>query len=323
MTQTIKIGVLGCANIASRSILPALSKNERFHIDAIASRSMDKAVLLAKQYHAKPLGNYDELLERDIDAVYIPLPNSLHFEWINKALQKGVHVWVEKSLGVTYQEVEYLNMLAKERNLVLLENFQFRFHSQNQYAKDMLNNGELGEMRCFRSSFCFPPFTDRQNIRYNKELGGGALLDAGAYTLKATQFILGNGMNVSASKLIYDNEKKVDIYGGAFLTGTGSLFSEVCFGFDNYYQCNYEILGSKGKLVVERAFTAPPGYSPKITIEINGDRREMLLPPDDHFTNISNHFADLIECKVPNTEYDDNMEQAKLIQQVYQYAAKK
>ena len=317
MSNKINIGVLGCADIAERLMIPSIvGLNQYFNLVGIASRNKDKAIKFAENFNTKAYDGYDELLNDPLlDAVYIPLPNALHTEWIEKALCSEVHVIVEKSLGCDYDEVLKINELAKSRSLVLLENFQFRFHSQLAFIKNMLEEGIIGELRCMRSSFGFPPFPDENNIRYKKELGGGALLDVGAYPLKLSQIILGYDLEIKASTLVYDKGKGVDIWGGAFLKQTnGVLFSEIAFGFDNYYQCNIELWGSKGKIYSNRIFTAPIGYEPVIELETAVGKETIKIPADQHFRNILIHFYDLIISKNGlENEYLQNINQAKLI----------
>ncbi|MDP1812034.1 MAG: Gfo/Idh/MocA family oxidoreductase [Sediminibacterium sp.] len=317
MSNKINIGVLGCADIAERLMIPSIvGLNQYFNLVGIASRNKDKAIKFAENFNTKAYDGYDELLNDPLlDAVYIPLPNALHTEWIEKALCSEVHVIVEKSLGCDYDEVLKINELAKSRSLVLLENFQFRFHSQLAFIKNMLEEGIIGELRCMRSSFGFPPFPDENNIRYKKELGGGALLDVGAYPLKLSQIILGYDLEIKASTLVYDKGKGVDIWGGAFLKQTnGVLFSEIAFGFDNYYQCNIELWGSKGKIYSNRIFTAPIGYEPVIELETAAGKETIKIPADQHFRNILIHFYDLIISKNGlENEYLQNINQAKLI----------
>jgi predicted dehydrogenase len=123
-----------------------------------------------------------------------------------------------------------------------------------------VDGGQIGELRCVRASFGFPPFPDAGNIRYQPELGGGALLDVGAYPIKISQILLGENLSVTAAKTFVDSEKCVDIWGGGFLSqNDGPLFSEIAFGFDHHYQCGIELWGSRGKLTANRLFTAPPG----------------------------------------------------------------
>ena len=165
MTKKINIGVIGCANIADKYVLPALLQSANFNIVGIASRNKEKADDFAVKYRTKGYHSYENLLENPLlQAVYIPLPNSMHYEWISKSLEIGLHVLVEKSMACSYPDVLKLNNLAKEKNLVLIENFQFRFHSQLKYIKNLVDDGALGELRSLRSSFGFPPFQDKKNI---------------------------------------------------------------------------------------------------------------------------------------------------------------
>ena len=236
MGNILQIGILGCSSFAMRSMIPAIKNMpEQFNLIAIASRTEEKSKVCANKMGIKQsFDSYDKLLNFDcLDAVYIPLPNSLHFRWVEKALERGLHVLVEKSMACSLEEVKYLNELSLKSNLVLVENFQFRFHKQLAVIQKMVSDGVIGTLRCVRSSFGFPPFPDVSNIRYKKELGGGALFDVGAYPIKIAQIFLGHDIEVSAASLCFDNQKEVDIWGGAYLNQKkGSLFAEIAFGFD-------------------------------------------------------------------------------------------
>ena len=320
MIRKINIGVLGCANIAERYMIPAINAlNPYYNLIGIASRSQDKAIELAKKFNTKSYNGYDDLLNEPLlEAVYIPLPNALHGQWIEAALDLGLHVIVEKSLACSYEEVSRLNEIANKKSLALVENFQFRFHSQLNFIQRMLKEGTIGELRCMRSSFGFPPFPDEDNIRYQKELGGGALLDVGAYPIKLSQIILGENLEVSSANLVYDTNKGVDIWGGAYLKqSNGILFSEIAFGFDHYYQCNLELWGSKGKIYTNRIFTAHPDYEPVIELETVAGKEIIKLPADNHFKNMFIHFYNLVTSKsgVEN-EYVQNTNQARLVSEI-------
>ena len=201
MSNLINIGVLSTASIAKRHIIPAIkSLSYNFHLSGIASRSFDNAKILASKFETIAFDGYENLIKNNkIDAVYIPLPNALHFEWVKKALLNKKHVLVEKSLGCSFEEVNELVNVSIQNNLVLIENFQFRFHPQLNTIKEILKLGKIGNIRSFRASFGFPPFENDSNIRYSANLGGGALLDAGAYTTKVSQIFLGNNLIVKAA----------------------------------------------------------------------------------------------------------------------------
>ena len=320
MQNIINIGVLGCANIAKRSLIPAiLDLKEEYCLKGVASRSGETAKACAEQFATESYTGYEELLNSgNLDAVYIPLPNALHTEWIEKALNRNIHVLVEKSLSCSFEDAQRLNQLAKEKHLVLVENFQFRFHRQLLIIKELVAEGRIGEPRCVRSSFGFPPFPDNNNIRYQKHLGGGALLDAGAYPVKIAQMFLGNEIKVKASSLYLDPACNVDIWGGAYLQqSNGPLFAELAFGFDHYYQCTLELWGSKGKLMATRIFTAPPGFSPEILLETADGREVISVEPDNHFRNMLMYLHRLITTgKDFDAEYEQNVVQARLLEEV-------
>jgi NDP-hexose-3-ketoreductase len=319
----LRVGILGCANIAVRSLAPAFQEHKSFKLIAFAGRDINKTTETAKKFNCESLASYQDLIDRnDIDLVYIPLPNALHYEWVIKALKSGKHVLCEKSLGCNYEEVQSMVFEARRKDKLLIENFQFRFHSQHKFVKKMIIDGEIGEIRSFRSSFGFPPFPSKENIRYNKELGGGALLDAGAYTIKATQFILGEGFDVKAASLNVSKEMNVDIFGGLFMQNSNGQFAELSFGFDNYYQCNYEVWGSKGKITATRAFTASPGFEPKVIVEKQGINDVISLPADDHFSNLLTHIFNCVETNNFENENLQNLQQAINIEKVAKLSEK-
>lgn len=320
MTKKINIGILGCANIADRYMIPTINAlNQYYNLIGIASRSETNATEFAHKHNTKSYSGYAELLKEPLlEAIYIPLPNALHAEWIEIALDLGLHVLVEKSMACSYEEVCRLNEIAKIKSLALIENFQFRFHSQLNFIKKIIKDGAIGELRCMRSSFGFPPFPNENNIRYKKELGGGSLLDAGAYPIKLSQIFLGNDLEVKAANLVFDLNKSVDIYGGAYLKQTnGVLFSEIAFGFDNYYQCSLELWGSKGKIYTNRIFTAHPDHEPVIDLETVKGKEMIKLPVDNHFKNMLIYFYNLVVSKSAlENEYLQNTIQAKLISEL-------
>lgn len=319
MTGPVKIGVLGCSSFASRSIVPAIvERADCFQLAGIASRDEAKARENATRFGVKAFGGYDSILRHPgLQAVYIPLPNSLHFEWIGKALDAGLHVLVEKSMACSAGDVKTLNMLAQSKGLVLMENFQFRFHRQLAEVRGIVDGGQIGELRCVRASFGFPPFPDAGNIRYQPELGGGALLDVGAYPIKISQILLGEDLSVTAAKTFVDPEKGVDIWGGGFLAqNAGPLFSEIAFGFDHHYQCGIELWGSRGKLTANRLFTAPPGFEVELILETKDGREVVKVPADNHFQKMLQHFRHLIQNpELAADEYRQNVRQAELIEQ--------
>lgn len=314
----IKIGVLGCANIAERMMIPAILNSEHFELVAVASRTEDKGRKFALQFQCDFVVGYDKLLELDIDAVYIPLPTGLHYEWIMKSLKAGKHVIAEKSIATNLQEVEDIIELAKIKRLCVHENFMFQYHSQIDFVKVKL--AEIRKLKLFRSSFGFPKFSERSNFRYNKKLGGGVLLDAGAYTIKASQLFLGLEQEVDFAYL--NNEgNEVDFQGSVILRNKDNIISQLAFGFDNFYQNKIELWGHSGKITMNRAFTAGPGFMPTILLEKQGVTAEYQLPVDNHFIKSVAIFAKNI--KENNfIEHEKILKQAILLDKVKRYGKK-
>ncbi len=321
MEKTVKIGVLGCANIAKRFILPALKElKDQFHLVGIASREFSKAKAAAEQFDTAPYDGYDSILENaHLDAVYIPLPNALHATWIEKALVKGINVLVEKPSVIRYDDALKLNRLAENTGLVLMENFQFRFHKQLETIKTMIAENTIGELRGLRSAFGFPPLPNT-DIRYSKELGGGALFDAGVYPVKIAQIFLGQDIHVMAASLAVNSGLDIDEWGGIFLRQrNGDIFGELAFGMDNFYQCALELWGTKGRIIAHRIFTSPPFHNPLIQIETNNQVKSVSLPADNHFKNMLLHFYELVKHKDKtkiSDELTQNINQARLINEV-------
>lgn len=314
----MKWGVLGTANIALRSMMPSILSIESNELIAVASRNQTRAKEVSESFGIIGLGSYEALLDRpDIEAVYIPLPNSLHYEWVTKSLEAGKHVLVEKSAFVTLEEAQKAVALARTKGLAIVENFQFQHHSQHRVVRQLLHEGAIGSVRSVRASFGFPPFGGETNIRYDKSLGGGALLDSGAYTLKATSFLFGKKFKVKAAHLTYNEKYDVDWFGGAFLVDTeNEICSELAWGFDNFYQCNYEIWGSTGKITVPRAYTAKSDFSPLIILENINGTQEIVVEADDHFRHMLNDFNRIVSEKIFNEELENIITQARLVDAV-------
>jgi predicted dehydrogenase len=313
----INIGIMGCASIAENSIIPAIKKLEStYNLVAIASRSFSKAKQLAEQFNCIPIEGYDNLLNENIDAVYIPLPTGLHHEWIIKALNKGKHVYAEKSIANSYQSALEMINLAKKNGLALMEGYMFQYHPQHAIVKKLIKDFEIGEIRSFRSSFGFPPL-NKNNFRYETSLGGGALLDAGGYTLRTVNFILGDDFKVVASTLHNDPIRGVDIYGNVMLTNYTGVAAFISFGFDNHYQCSYELWGSLGKITVNKAFTPKKDEITVIVLEKSNSSEKIEIEPSNHFELSFNSFYNKIfNCTEREVEYNNILLQSQLLDQI-------
>jgi dTDP-3,4-didehydro-2,6-dideoxy-alpha-D-glucose 3-reductase len=293
--KKIKIGVLGCASVAQRSVIPAvMSLRNFFDLIAVSSRTIDKATKFAMEFGCKAIVGYENLIRSDeVNALYIPLPTGLHREWVNKALQAGKHVYAEKSIASCYADAKEMVSNARKNSLALMEGYMFQYHSQHGYINNLLKIGEIGKIRYFFSAFGFPPLPV-DNFRYNEQLGGGVLHDAAGYPLRAAHFILGDSLKVRGATLHHDARKGTDIYGSAFLSNSNGLGASIAFGFNNYYQCRYEIWGEKGKIIADRAFTPQLDYRPEIIVETANGTKTIQAEPDNHFIKAFEEFYRII-----------------------------
>lgn len=311
----IRVGIMGCASIAKRSLAPAFVAHPDFELKAVASRTPDKAAEFAAQFAARPC-SYDELVAADdIDLIYCPLPTGLHYEWVKKCLENGKHVLCEKSLACNLREVEDLIATARARHLFLMESFQFRFHPQNLYVRKLLSEGVIGEIRSLDVKFGFPPFPDGlKNIRYSKALGGGALLDSGAYTIKATTYLLGRNCKLQMALCGRKASCEVDLDGHLWMKNAAGVVSKTSYGFHNFYQCGYEIWGEKGKITTTRAFTARADFEAPVKIE-TAEGATVKTFKADHFALLLDHVAQTIENGEFENEYEECLVQSRLLTQ--------
>ncbi|HOE67439.1 MAG TPA: Gfo/Idh/MocA family oxidoreductase [Candidatus Hydrogenedentes bacterium] len=314
--QALRIGVMGCSSFARRAMIPALAQCADVRLVAIASREADKANRMATEFGCRGVEGYEGLLKREeVDAIYMPLPTGLHEEWGTRALQAGKHLLVEKSFAATEASALAMVALARARNRLVFENFQFQTHSQWARLRSFMTSGEIGAVHLVRSTFGFPPLP-KSNFRWDQALGGGALLDAGAYMAKAAQLLLGAGLEVRGAALQMDEETGVDRYGEAMLRNAQGQVAQVAFGFDYFYQCRLELLGTKGKVSSGRVFTAPPDHVPSLTIETPTGNREEMLPMDNHYVNMWRWFATTVAAGDFQPHWDLLCDQAHLLSEI-------
>jgi len=267
-------------------MIPAIRQlNTHFDLTGIASRDGVKAASFAAEFVCKTYGSYDELVEAsDVDALYIPLPTGLHKKWIDRALSAGKHVYAEKSIALSESDAREMVAHARANSLVLMEGFMFQYHRQHLQVKELLASGIIGELRHFSSSFGFPPLLDG-DFRYDDAIGGGVLMDAAGYPVRATHFLLGDEFEVKAATLFHHKAKGTQTYGSAFLANHSGIGASLAFSFDSFYQCRYELLGQFGKLTAERAFTARQDHRPRLVLETTAGIQVIEAEQDNHFVN--------------------------------------
>ncbi|KAJ7016267.1 NAD(P)-binding protein [Mycena alexandri] len=193
-SKPLKFGVLGAAAIAPDALINPVKSHPEAVVFAVAARDKERAGAFAKKHGiAKVFGSYQELIDDpEIDAIYNPLPNGLHYEWTMKALAAGKHVLLEKPAANTAEETRKMFELAETKGLVLLEAFHYRFHPAVHRVKAIIESGELGAVQRTTTSLTLPGgYMKANDIRFNYSLGGGALMDMGCYTINSMRYFAG------------------------------------------------------------------------------------------------------------------------------------
>jgi len=281
----LRVGVMGCSSFALRAMIPAIASCPEVELVAVASREGAKAREVSEKFSCRGWGSYAELVaDADVDLIYMPLPTGLHEEWVHRALDAGKHLLVEKSLSDTAASAGRIVEHARKAGRLLLENFLFLRHRQYAWVKGQLAEGALGEFKFFRAAFTIPPLDDR-NFRYDASLGGGALLDAGAYMVKSVLAFLGPEVELLAATSEFSPARGVDIRGTAVFRNPAGVVAQVLWGFDSHYQCSWDLQGTAGRIVCDRALTPPPGFEPTVRQERGQEKQELKLPADNHYVN--------------------------------------
>lgn len=325
----IKIGIICPSEIAIRRFLPALSQLPEFMFAGVAvahksewegnsddfiEREKRKAKEFTEHYGGIIFDSYSGIINSpEIDAIYLPLPPALHYHWAKQALLAGKHILIEKPATTLLSETNDLIESARINNLAVHENYMFAFHNQLNVIHDIVQNGEIGDVRLYRISFGFPRRATN-DFRYNKIMGGGALLDCGGYTIKYANMLLGETAKIVYAQSNYTDEFNVDISGSAALINKQNITAQIAFGMDNSYKCDLEIWGSKGCLTTGRVLTAPAGFIPEVSIKIGNETEIRKLPADDAFKKSITHFQKCIEDEtVRKNNYEEITRQAQLV----------
>jgi len=311
------LGIISGASIAYNRFLPALQESNIFQYGGVASKTEDKKSFFKEKFGGNTYDDYLSILEdEEIDSVYTPLPPAMHFEWGKKALEYGKHIFMEKPFTCSLSDTEQLVEIARSQKLALFENYAFVFHNQFEIIQKMLMDGELGELRLIRSVFCFPRRPEG-DFRYDKSMGGGALLDCGGYPIKAASELLGDSAKVVYTALNKDKESDVDLYGDIVIQNDTGACAQLAFGMDNAYKCELEIIGQYGWIRASRFFTATSELEPVIEYNINNQQGTIVAERTNQFAKAIEHFNNLMhDDSLREEEYRKILQQAKLVQQV-------
>jgi len=291
-------GVLGCAAIARNRLIPAIRGSRNGRVLAVASRDLDRARAAAGEAGIpRAYSSYEALLsDPDIEAVYLPLPNSLHREWTLRAAEAGKHVLCEKPLAVTAAEAEDMRDACRAHGVLLMEGFMYRFHPRVQEAVRLARDGTIGALRLVRASFSSLQ-TAPGNIRMQPALGGGAILDSACYGVNVCRMILGEPTHVAGVATWWPGGIAATVIGT--LTFSGDAVGVIDASLAMAAQRAFEIVGTDGVIAVH--YGPRPGWGTP-SLAVRSPRYASpsgRLPTGNHYRLMVESFADAVLGKAP------------------------
>ncbi|WP_333631838.1 Gfo/Idh/MocA family oxidoreductase [Agrobacterium cavarae] len=327
MTRTLKWGVLGCAGIAAKAVIPAIQSSRLGRVAAIASRDAEKASAMATRFGIeKSYGSYEDLLsDPDIDAIYNPLPNHLHVPMTIKALEHGKPVLCEKPIALNAAQASELAEAQKAANLPVAEAFMVRHHPQWKKARAMVAEGRLGDVRAIQTIFAYY-LDDPKNVRNQADIGGGGLFDVGCYAINTARFLF-DAEPLRAVALMENDP----VFGTDRLTSGLLAFPE---GRQLAFTCSTQlsltqkvtVLGTRGRLEIPIPFNAPADQQTVLIFDdgrdlAGGGRQEIVIEPVDQYREQVDAFAEAVLSGTSlETGLDDAIANMKAIDALFRSA---
>ena len=255
--KTVRWGILGCSGIGKSRTIPGLLACENAELYAIAGRNEEKLKAYAEPFAPKKLyTDYQALLEdENVDAVYLPLPNGVHMEWVEKAAKAGKHILCEKPMALTEEQVREMFAAAKANGVLLEEAYAYRHAQLAQKVKEIVDSGAIGRIRYLESKHSTFD-TNRSGIRYQKGNGGGAVYDVTCYNVSLASYLLGKDPEDMSVYCGFDKETGVDTSDAVMLRYEEGVTAMLYAGLDAYRRGCYSILGDTGRIDVDHKFNS-------------------------------------------------------------------
>lgn len=316
---------LACWSIgehAQRNILPAVKKSSCIELKGVYTRNAQVLRNIGEQYSCKVYATPTDLLnDPDIEAVYISSPTSEHFHQIEQCLIHGKSVLVEKTALPDLDSALRCINLAREKGLFIMEAFMYRFHKQFSFLSLMLSDSKYGVVKKIDCEFGFPHL-DTNNIRYKKSLDGGALFDAGAYTLSSIRKLAGERPQVISALVMSDAGYEVDTFGSSTLL-VKDIIATATWGFGLSYSNRIRVWTDKVHIEVDRAYSKREEPY-KIKVSANGNIAEIIdIEPDNHFNNMLTYFSHAHSNESAAEEcLTDLLHQSELLSEVRELGAR-
>lgn len=289
--KPVVMGILGVSAHYNLRVSDPVRKLEEVNMAVVGSRNQQRATAAAGKWGlSRGVGSYEEVLaDPEVEAVYIPLPNHLHGEWIKKCADAGKHVLCEKPIDLDADQATEALDYAEKRGILVMEAFMYRFHPQWILAKKLVDVGEIGEPRSIQTIFCFNN-QDPENIRNIREYGGGALLDIGCYAVSSARFLLGREPDRVAGRIERHPTFDTDVFVSALMDfGPASAMFTVSTGLAP--RQTVRVYGTGGSLTVNLPFNAYPDVPLEVTVETGVGTRSVMCGPADQYAEMFRAFA--------------------------------
>ena len=302
MSKPLRWGILGAAKFAREHMAPAMMLARDTELAALATSSADKAaVFTSLQPSLQIHSDYNALLnDPAIDAVYIPLPNHLHVEWVKRAIEAGKHVLCEKPIAMQAGEIDELITLRDRSDLLVAEAYMIVHHPQWQYAKALVDAGEIGTVQQIDTVFSYNNAADTENIRNRAETGGGGLRDIGVYTLGCARYLMGAEFD-AFHHVDLQLENDVDVWAGV----TGRIADVRYHGVTSMRMAlrqSVNIQGDQGVITLTAPFN--PGVYSQAEVHLSkGDMtvKTKRFPTANHYMHQLENFQNSVSQGVAYT----------------------
>lgn len=302
MTDRIRWAILGNAEIARKCMLPAISRSRNGRVHLLATRRPDAAIALAQKYKISGIvSDYNAALNHpEVDAVYIPLPNYLHYEWTLKALAAGKHVLCEKPLACNADQAVQMAHAARNAGRALMEGLMYRFHPRSEQIKSHVTRGDIGQVRLVRAAFAFhietdSPNTGSNNTRLTAPEGAGALWDVGIYGIDTACWLLDRGPEKVQGFAVRD-VNGVDLLFAGLLNFKEGALAVVEAGFITALEQTFSVTGSRAAIELPHNAYIPWEVDAEYTLRgVNQEKGQLFrIEGTDQYRIMAEHFADVV-----------------------------
>jgi len=316
---TLRIGLLSTATI-NRALLGGASAADGVEVVAVASRDRERAEAYAAEHGlARAHASYEALLaDAEVDAIYVPLPNSLHVPWAISALQAGKHVLAEKPLTRHPEQAQAAFDAADRAGRVLAEAFMWRHHPQAHRLRELVRGPSIGRVRLLRASFAFDIFgADRlDDVRLQAALDGGGLMDVGCYCVSALRLLGGEPERVSGRQITGGDG--VDVRFTGTMAFAGGVLGAFDCGLDMVAHSALEVVGDAGSLHLSDPWH---GRAARIEIRRPDGTEVEEIPSADPYAYELEDFAAAVRGERPHPfGREDAVGQARTIAALYRSA---